>query len=199
MNSRYLKAFTSRLKKVIFAYLQIALVRREKELNTHPRKHKRPNSLGENIITAIAVGTVLILIGTIYVATLPTSLFGELKDFFGAFTTSQVGGTGLYLPVPAVPAAHAVLYNAAFQFCIGLAILQIIVLLLRLMFHSSIGKISETTGNLVFWFGVSYLVATFLNGSTTAETWFSFWAAIIIATGISMIARALVFFAEKRS
>ena len=168
-------------------------------MNTHPRKHKRPNSLGENIITAISVGTVMILIGTIYVATLPTSLFNSLTDFLGGFTTSQVGGTGLSLPVPAAPEAHEMLYNAAFQFCIGIAILQIILLLLRLMFHSSIDKISEAVGNLVFWFGASYLVVTFLNSSTTADTWFSFWAAIILVTGVSMIARALVLFAKKRS
>ena len=167
-------------------------------MNTHSRRHTRQNSLGENIITAISIGTLLILIGTIYVATLPTSLFDEFTDFLGAFTTSPVGGTGLHLPVPTVPAAHATLYNAAFQFCLGIALLQVLLLLLRLVFHSSIGKTSETVGNLVFWFGASYLVATFLNSSTTADTWFAFWAAILMVTVVSMIARALVLFTKRR-
>ena len=167
-------------------------------MTTNSRKRTRQNRLGENIITAISIGTVLILIGAIYVATLPTSLFDAFKDFVGGFTTSQVGSTGLYLPVPAVPGAHAVLYNAAFQFCIGIALLQVVVLLLRLMFHSSIGKTSETVGNLVFWFGQSYLVFTFLNSYTTADTWFAFWAAILMVTGLSMIARAFVLFIKKR-
>ena len=169
-----------------------------KKLNTNSRRQKRHTRLGENIITAISIGTLLILIGGIYVATLPRSLFDELKYFVGGFTTSQVGGTGLYFPVPQIPGMHAVLYNAAFQFCIGIALLQIVILLLRLMFHSSIGKTSETVGNLVFWFGASYLVTTFLNSSTTAITWFTFWAAILIVTGLSMIARAFVLFAKKR-
>ena len=134
-----------------------------KKLNTNSRRQTRQNRLGENIITAISIGTLLILIGGIYVATLPTSLFDEFTDLVGSFTTSQVGGTGLYLPVPEVPGSHAVFYNAAFQFCIGIALLQIVILLLRLMFQSSIGKTSETVGNLVFWFGASYLVTMFLK------------------------------------
>jgi hypothetical protein len=143
------------------------------------------------------VGAVFILIGTIYVTTLPTSLWDKIVDFFGSFTTVQVPDTTISLPVPAVPAAHTVVYNAAFQFCIGIAILQIIVLALRFMFHSPISKTAETAGNLVYWFGASYLVTTFLNSATTVTTWFAFWAAIIIAIGVSLIARAVVLFAKK--
>lgn len=167
-------------------------------MNTHPRVHKGKSSIGENVITAISVGTLLILIGTIYVATLPTSLFNAFGDFFGDFTTAQVGGTGISLPVPEVPAAHTVVYNAAFQFCLGIAILQIIIVILRLVFNSAVSKMSETAGNLVFWFGASYLVTTFLNSSTTADAWFAFWAAMLMVTGASMIARAFVFLTKKR-
>jgi len=160
--------------------------------------HKHPRAFGESIISAISIGTVFILIGTIYVTTLPTSLWDKTVDFFSSLTGSPVPGTTIYLPAPADPAAHAVLYNAAFQFCIGIAILQIILIALRLMFHSPISKTAETAGNLVYWFGASYLVTTFLNSSTTLTTWFAFWAAILIVIGISLIARAFVFLAKKR-
>ena len=160
--------------------------------------HTRPHKAGEGIFTAISVGAVFILIGVVYVATLPTSLWDEVVAFFGSFDVLQVPGTGIYLPAPAVPAAHTVLYNAAFQFCIGLGILQIILLTLRLAWHSPTSKTAETAGNLVYWFGASYLVFTFLNSATTPETWFAFWAAILIVLGVSMIARALVLFAKKR-
>ena len=167
-------------------------------MTSNSKKGKRYDLLGENILTAISVGALLILIGSIYVTNLPTSLFDELTDFFGSFTTSQVSGTGLDLPVPAVPGAHAVLYNAVFQFCIGLSLLQVVLLLLRLVFRSRPGKTSETTGNLVFWLGASFLVPTFLNTSSTADSWFSFWAALLMVIGLSMIARAVVLYLKKR-
>jgi hypothetical protein len=52
-------------------------------------------------------------------------------------------------------------------------------------------------GNLVFWFGASYLTETYLNSSTTQEMWFLFWAAVIVLFGVSLIARAIVLFARK--
>jgi hypothetical protein len=159
--------------------------------------HEHPQKFGESIISAISVGAVLILIGTIYVATLPTSLWEKIEDFFSSFHIVEVGN-GLSLPAPVMPSAHAVVYNAAFQFCIGLAILQVVLLALRLLWRSPTDKTAETAGNLVYWFGASYLVPTFLNSATTQTTWFAFWAAILIVLGISMIARAIVFFAKKR-
>jgi hypothetical protein len=168
------------------------------ELSKNSSAHTYPYKAGEGIISAISVGAVFILIGTIYVTTLPTSLWDKIVNFFTSFNTAQVPSTTIYLPVPAVPAAHTVVYNAAFQFCLGIAILQILLLTLRLLWHSPIGKTAETAGNLVYWFGASYLVFTFLNSSTTVTTWFAFWAAILVALGVSMIARALVLFAKRR-
>ncbi len=144
------------------------------------------------------MGTAFILIGAIYVTTLPTSLWDKTVDFFSSLTGSPVPGTSISLPAPAAPAAHAVLYNALFQFCIGIAVLQIILLALRFMFKSNISKTAETVGNLVYWFGASYLVATFLNSATTLTMWFAFWAATLIVLGISLIARAVVIFAKNR-
>jgi hypothetical protein len=166
-------------------------------LSKNSSAHAHPYKAGEGILSAISVGTVFILIGTIYVTTLPTSLWDKIVAFFSSFDI--VGVTDrISLPAPAVPAAHTVVYNAAFQFCIGIAILQIILLTLRLMWHSPTGKTAETAGNLVYWFGASYLVFTFLNSSTTVTTWFAFWATILMVLGVSMIARALVLFAKRR-
>jgi hypothetical protein len=167
-------------------------------LSENSSAHARPYKAGEGILSAISVGTVFILIGTIYVATLPTSLWDKAVAFFDSFNISNVPNTGIYLPAPVAPAAHTVLYNAAFQFCIGIGILQIILLALRLAWHSPTSKTAETSGNLVYWFGASYLIFTFLNSSTTQPMWFEFWAAILIVLGVSLIARALVLFAKKR-
>jgi hypothetical protein len=152
---------------------------------------------GEGIFSAISFGAFFILVGTVFVAALPTNLWDKIVDFFKSFTTQQVTDTAIYLPVPTSPGAHAVIYTAAFQFCLGIAVMQIVLLILRLLWHSPISKTAETAGHLVYWFGASYLVFTFLNSSTTTTTWFAFWAAILVALGVSLIVRATVLFAKK--
>ena len=166
-------------------------------MSKNPSARTRSYKTGENIIGAISAGAFFILIGTIYVTTLPTSLWDNIVSFFKSFETVQLS-EHLSLPAPVTPGAHAVVYNAAFQFCISIAVLQIIVLALRLMIHSPISKTAETAGSLVYWFGATYLVPTFLNSDTDVPTWFAFWAAIIMVLGISLIARAIVLFAKKR-
>jgi hypothetical protein len=166
-------------------------------LNKNSSVHPRSSKTEENIIGAISAGAVFILIGTVYVTILPTSLWDKIVDFFKSFEIVKLSDT-LSLPAPIDPGAHVVVYNAAFQFCIGLAILQIILLTLRLMMHSPISKTAETAGNLVYWFGASYLVPTFLNSNTAVPTWFAFWAAILMVLGISMIVRAMVLSIKKQ-
>ncbi|HLE75486.1 MAG TPA: hypothetical protein VI864_05515 [Candidatus Bathyarchaeia archaeon] len=166
-------------------------------MSKNPSAHTQPYRAGEGIFSAISVGAIFILIGVIYVATLPVSLWDEIVAFFGSFNILQVPGIGISLPAPISPADYTVLYRAVFQFCLGLGVLQVLLLGLRLLLHSPIGKTTETVGNLVFWFGATYLVFTFLNSATTLETWFMFWAAILAVIGASMIARALVLFARR--
>jgi hypothetical protein len=152
----------------------------------------------ERLFSAISAGAALILLGIIYVINLSSSLWDAIIEFFSNLTSAQVPSTGIYLPAPVSPASHAVLYGAVFQFCIGLGILQIIFLALRLMLNSPIGKTAETMGNLVYWFGAAYLVATYLNSTTTISKWFVFWAGILIILGLSFIARAFVLLAKRK-
>jgi len=163
-------------------------------VNAQARRYKAR----EGLYSAISVGAVLILIGIVFALAQPSSLWESIVTFFSNFTLRSVPGTGISLPVPANPAAHTVLYGAAFQFCIGLGILQVILLALRLMMHSPIGKTAETVGHLVYWFGTSYLITTYLNNTTTISKWFMFWAGILIILGLSLIARAFVLLAKRR-
>ncbi len=144
------------------------------------------------------MGAVFILIGVVFVLAQPRNLWDSIVTFFSNLTLRQVPGMGISLPAPTSPAAHAVLYTAAFQFCIGLGILQVMLLVLRLITNSSIGKTAETVGNLVYWFGASYLITTYLNNTTTINRWFMFWAGILIMLGLSLIARAFVLLAKRR-
>jgi hypothetical protein len=162
-------------------------------------ERRRNRGPGDSIISAISVGAVFILIGLVFVLAQPNSLWDSTNRFFSSFTTRQVPGININLPAPASPAAHAVFYTAVFQFTLGLAFLQILVLALRIGFGSRVNRIAETVGNLVFWFGTSYLANMYLNSSTTLKTYFVFWAGILIVLGLSIIARGVVHLARRRS
>jgi hypothetical protein len=151
----------------------------------------------ERVYSAISAGAFFILIGIVYVINLPSSLWDAAINFLGSFTLAQVPSTGIYLPAPISPASHALLYGAIFQFCIGIGILQIIMLTLRFTAHSPIGRVAETMGNLVYWFGSGYLVITYLNSTTDISMWFVFWAGVLIILGLSFVARSFVLLARK--
>jgi len=157
----------------------------------------RANKTGENLISAVSVGVFFILIGVVFVLAQPSSLWDSIVTFFSNLTTRVVPSMTISLPMPTYPAAHIVLYTAAFQFCVGLGILQIILLALRLMMQSPITKTAETFGSLIYWFGAAYLVTTYLNSATTISRWFMFWAGILIVLGLSFIARAFVLLTKR--
>ena len=162
------------------------------------KKVEKPaHSQSESIISAISVGFVFILFGAIYVIALPTNLFQKTIDFFGNLTSRQLPGTDIFLPAPTIPGAHTAVYTAAFQFCLGLIFLQVVVLLLRLVWNSPTAKTAETIGNLVFWTGSAWLATTFLNNHTTVNTWFVFWAGVLVMIGISLIARGAILLLRK--
>jgi hypothetical protein len=146
----------------------------------------------------LSAGAFFIMLGLVFFINLPNNLWNAIFNFIGGFTSAQVPGTGIYLPAPISPASHTVVYGAVFQFCIGLGILQIIFLTLRLMMNSKINKTAETVGNLVYWFGLAYLVTTYLNSTTTTSAWFVFWAGVLIILGLSFVARAFVLFAKRK-
>lgn len=151
----------------------------------------------ENLFTAIYVGAVFILIAVIYYIHLPNSLWDSIVDFFSSLTLAQVPGTGVSLPAPTNPAAHMNLYTAIFQFSIGIGILEIVILVLRVVLHSSVARKAETIENIVFWLGASYLTITYLVNMTIASEWFVYWAGIILIFGLSLVARAFVLLAKR--
>lgn len=158
---------------------------------------QRSSKFSENIISAVAAGSALVILGTVFVLALPNNLFERTVNFFSTLTSRNFPGTGISLPVPISPGAHTVVYQAVYQFSLGIAILQILILVLRLVWHSPVRKTAETVGNLVFWFGGAFLATTYLNRFTTTNTWFVFWAGILMMAGVGFIARALVLMAKR--
>ncbi|MGB9841990.1 MAG: hypothetical protein ACPLKZ_04605 [Candidatus Bathyarchaeales archaeon] len=158
----------------------------------------RAYGLSEGVISAISVGAVFILLGMVFVLAQPNSLWDSIVNFFTSFTIRSVPGTDIYLPAPSNTAVHSVLYNASFQFCVGLGILQILLLMIRLAVRSPVVKMAETVGNLVFWFGAAYLILLFLSAMPSLTQWFMFWASLLIMLGLSFFARAMVLLTRRK-
>jgi hypothetical protein len=166
----------------------------------HDEKKNKSFSLHEGLITAIAIGGFLILIGLVF--SLNPNLTDRISDFFSNITSTAYpidsSTSTIYLPAPTYPATHSALYSAILQFDLGFGILQIIILAVRLFYRSQTDKIAETVGNMIFWFGGAVLVSTILQVGTL-QSWFEYWGALIIIVGISFIARAAVKFAKRKN
>jgi tellurite resistance protein TehA-like permease len=151
----------------------------------------------ESLLTVIYIGAVLIIIALIYSIHLNDDLFNGVVNFFTTLTLSTVPATGIALPAPANPAAYITLYNVVFQFCIAIGLLEILILVFRVVLHSSVSRKAETIENIVFWLGTSYLVTTYLVNMTIPSEWFVFWAGIILIFGLALVARSFVLLAKR--
>jgi hypothetical protein len=162
------------------------------------QNHHRDSFLHEGLITALAVGGFLIILGLVFALT--PGITDKTTVFFNDLTTvtRQLGSSTINLPAPAHPAEHLDFYTALMNFFLGVGVLEIVILALRLAVHSRIRRIGETAGNLVFWLGAAavanvYLLAGTLNG------WFQFWSVLIVVFGVSLVARFFVQLAGRHS
>lgn len=143
----------------------------------------------DGLISAISAGFFFVLVGAIFLTT--PNLFDKIIDFFRDFRLVLVPGfENVRLLAPALPRVHSVVYKAVEQFSLVWGLFQIVVLAFRFVARSSWGKRAEAVSNIVFWFGVDYLVRTLLIEATR---WFVFWSGIIMLIGVSLVVRAVVF------
>ena len=158
---------------------------------------RRDRAVHEGLITAIAVGGTLILLGLV---ALSPGFLDAGRAFIRDFTSQvyMVGSADFHLPYPAHPAAHNAFYQGVMMFIVGIAVLQIIILPLRLAFHSAFRRIAETVGNLIFWVGLAIAGYVFLLAGTR-EGWFQFWSSLIILAGASLIAQGMVYFSKRQT
>jgi len=159
--------------------------------------HSLTDKTKESLVTAIYLGGIFILLAVVYFINISYSLWDRLINFFGSFMLAQVPGTSVSLPAPAIPYAHTVLYNAVFQFCLGLGILEIVILALRIVIRSPMARRAETIENIVFWLGTSYLTVAYLVTMTLQSEWFVFWAGVILIAGLSLVARSFILLANR--
>lgn len=168
----------------------------EKELN---ERHRYPE-YGESIFSAVSAGFFFVLIGAIFVyATFiqGIDLIGDIIAFFRDFDIVIVPHTRrILLPAPGHPSEHLSVYSAALQFSLVWGLYQIGVLALRFVTRSPLNRKAETTSNIAFWLGASYLVSIFLNktalSANAKEMWFVFWSVVIMLIGLSLVVRAII-------
>jgi len=166
-----------------------------KDLNMQALTDKKRDGL----ITAVFFGLLFIMLAAVYYINISNNLWGNFNAFINSFFLSNIPGTSFPLPAPANPANYTVLYNTAFEFCLGLGILEMAILALRIVMRSPLARKAETIENLVFWLGASYLVITYLVKSTIVSEWFVFWAGIILIAGLALVARGFVLLAGRNS
>ena len=165
-------------------------------MTEHSYWHRR--GYREGIISAISAGFFFILVGAIFIMT--PNLFSRIIAFIEDFAIVQIPNTAIYFFGPARPLllGHITVYRAIQEFSLVWAIFQIVILIIRAAARSTLGKISETASNIVFWFGATYLIGiflverTWLVSSLPLTVWFAFWAAIIVLVGLTMIVRAII-------
>ena len=133
----------------------------------------------------ISFGFFLILVGFIWLNT------PDLKDAVVAFFKDvhlEEAFQDVYLPAPKSQWGHPVVYSAFQQFCIGYGLFQIVVLVLRFVFGSSISERAGTVSGIVFWLGLAFFIGILL---AEAVAWFAFLAGFIIVVGLSLIVRGV--------
>jgi hypothetical protein len=156
---------------------------------------RKVNPWHEGLITALAVGGFFIILGAVFGLTPGTPQ--KTIDFFSDFSVQSFpySGGNIVFPAPAHPAAHMDFYGAVINFMIGITVLQVVILALRLWAHSQLRRIAETVGNLVFWAGGAVVANIYLLTGTLSG-WFTFWAALVIIIGVSIVVRVIIRFSR---
>ncbi len=133
----------------------------------------------------ISFGFFLILVGYIWLST--PNLKDAIVAFFRDFHLEEAFES-VSLPAPRSEWNHKVVYTAFQQFCIGFGLFQIVVLVLRFVFGSSISDKAGTVSSLVFWLGLAFFTGLLL---TEAVGWFAFLAGFFVVVGSSLIVRGV--------
>ena len=145
---------------------------------------KKRYSRSADWLSTLSLGFFLILFGIIWIVT--PNFSGKVINFAKDFHLEHLTE---HIVLPAPKESHPVVYNAAMQFCLVFGAFQIVILVLRFIFHDSVNRKSGTISNITFWFSTSFFLNMLVNESTR---WFGFLAGLIISIGLAIIASSLV-------
>ena len=145
-----------------------------------------------DFLAIVSFGFFLLLVGMIFAAT--PGLPGKIYDFGRDFRLENAyPNVSFFAPT----SDHPVVYNAAFQFCIGFAVFQVAILVARFALNESIGRKAGTFSGLFFWFGAAAALWALIAGSID---WFIFLGWLVVLIGVVIAVRcaiALVFWKSR--
>jgi len=148
----------------------------------HERQHEKRDILG-----LASFGFFLLLIGVIW--TITPNLSQNIIDFFKDFEPTKEIFPNVFLPAPAHPHRHTVVYTALAQFCFAFGLFQIAILVLRFFFREPLNRIAGTFSGIVFWLGLGFVANLLTDG---AIHWFGFIGWLIVLIGLALVVRSLL-------
>lgn len=95
---------------------------------------------------------------------------------------------GIFLPAPANAYNHKIVYTAAVQFSLIFGVFEVVILVLRFVFHDSIDRKAYAASGVGFWFSVGFFLTLLINESIG---WLGFVAGIVISGGLTIVADSL--------
>ncbi|MEM3823582.1 MAG: hypothetical protein QXH87_01470 [Candidatus Bathyarchaeia archaeon] len=146
-------------------------------------KAKKPKE-GADWLGLVSFGFFLILLGTLWIIT--PNLTEEVINFFKDFQLVRLT-EHIILPAPAQ--SHPVVYNAAFQFCLAFGVFQIIILILRFVFGSSLNKKADAFFGVSFWLSMSFFLQMLINETIG---WLGLIGGLITSIGIAITLSSLL-------
>lgn len=139
---------------------------------------------GTDWLGLVSFGFFLILLGTLW--TITPNLTDKVVEFFKDF---QLVHLTEHIVLPAPVHSHPVVYTAAFQFSLVFGVFQIILLILRFFFHSSLNKKAETFSGVGFWVTISFFLYMLVNETIG---WWGLIAGLIISVGVAITLSSLL-------
>ena len=134
----------------------------------------------------VSFGFFLVLLGAIYLST-PNAV-DAIRALIDDFTLVEIPGSPRWV-FPAPASNHPVIYGSVERFCFAFGASQVIVLILRFVYRSSLSRKAKSVSDVFFWLGAAYIADLLKTG---VLNWFMFWSGFIIFAGLSLIIRSLI-------
>ncbi|MHA2407874.1 MAG: hypothetical protein ACXACA_05845 [Candidatus Ranarchaeia archaeon] len=143
-----------------------------------------------DFVGIVTFGMFLILVAGLYIIT--PNVFSNFSDFFTSFELVEIA-TGYNVVRPAIP--NVVVFQLGFQFCVGIAVVSSVSVLLHLLTSSPLHKTGSSFIGTLTWFGFSWSSYLLFVGSLEWVTWMGYTAIIL---GVSVVIGSQLIYFEDR-
>jgi len=152
-------------------------------LDTNRKKRLR----GMDWLGLATFGFFLLLVGAIWIAHF-SDLNAEADAFLNSdnWRLSNVTGS---IAIPEPTRSYPTIAIAVMQFCFIFGAFEVVIVVLRLAFHDSIGRIADAISGTAFWFSAGYFASL---AASESIGFFAFLAGVVISGGLAIVASSIV-------